>query len=181
MFSNIPISCRRHEHLPGTQSAQMSLWQCTHRHFSVFLPRYPEDYQSRHGPVRPTIRQAVGPSPSSPLNVVTHASTVTTAASPHCSSSPANHAGSARPATRKTSRLAPNSSSRAFYIRGNTVGSTWITKKAYTKSKSRPRTARPIYSAQPVFGCQNDAPLPRREGHLPLQIESEDQPQPRDF
>ena len=35
------------------------LWQCTHRHFSSFLARYPDAYQPRHGPLRPTIPQVV--------------------------------------------------------------------------------------------------------------------------
>ncbi len=35
------------------------LWQCTHRHFSTFLARYPEDHQPRHGLLRPTIPQVV--------------------------------------------------------------------------------------------------------------------------
>ena len=38
-----------------------------------------------------------------------------------------------------------------------------------------------IAYTQPVFSCQKDASLRKREGHLPLQVESEDQPQLRDF
>ena len=35
------------------------LWQCAHRYFSIFLDRYPEDYQPRHGPLRPVVSAVV--------------------------------------------------------------------------------------------------------------------------
>ena len=35
------------------------LWQCVHRHLSTFLDRYPEDYQPRHGPLRPVVNAVV--------------------------------------------------------------------------------------------------------------------------